>query len=291
MKILFIGTVRFSEKMLRKLIAINAEVVGVITGPDTGTNADYADLAAVCGQHDIDCQVTEQINDSDSITWAKEKNPDVVFCFGWSRLLSEEIIDVPKIGVVGFHPTALPKNRGRHPLIWTLVLGLEETASTFFLMDAGADSGDILSQQKIPVTEDDNAQSLYEKVEQTAENQLAELVTELQSDNYVRIQQDESQATYWRKRSVKDGIIDWRMSARLIHNLVRGLSRPYVGAEFEMRNQRYKLWQSRPVTIDGLENIEPDITELGHAVVKCGEGCLELIEIEPGLVLEKGMYL
>ena len=295
MRIVFVGTVRFSEKMLCKLIDINAAIVGVVTGPNTGANTDYADLAPLCVNHDIDYLITKDINNSDSTGWIREKNADVIFCFGWSRLLGEKILNSAKIGVVGFHPTALPKNRGRHPLIWTLVLGLEKTASTFFLMDAEADSGDILSQKSISVSERDNAQTLYEKVEQTAESQIFDLVVALQSGEYRRIKQDENQATYWRKRSTKDGIIDWRMSAEAIHNLVRGLSRPYPGAVFYIKNETYKLWQSRPITMDDMNNVEPgkvmDVNESGHALIKCGEGCIELIEVEPCVKLEKGMYL
>ena len=81
-----------------------------------------------------------------------------------SRLLKEEILSIAPFGVVGFHATALPANRGRHPIIWALVLGLSETASTFFFMDEGADSGDILSQYKLSISENDNAESLYKKV-------------------------------------------------------------------------------------------------------------------------------
>lgn len=295
MKIIFIGTVRFSERMLQKLIAIGADVVGVMTVTNSGFNADYADLSAVCAAHGINCHVTEDANAADSMEWLRQKQADVVFCLGWSKLLKEELLAVPKLGVVGFHPTALPENRGRHPLIWALVLGLKETASTFFLMDKGADSGDILSQTKIDIDEDDDAQSLYAKVEQMAEQQLATLVAELEQGTYTRTPQDETQASYWRKRSAKDGVIDWRMSARSIHNLVRGLSRPYCGAEFELANETYTLWRSRVVTMEGLDNVEPgkviDISGAGHAVVRCGEACIELVEIEPSLALEKGSYL
>ena len=58
--------------------------------------------------------------------------PDIIFCFGWSRLIKEELLKIPKKGVVGYHPAMLPKNRGRHPLIWALALGIKTTGSTFF---------------------------------------------------------------------------------------------------------------------------------------------------------------
>jgi len=294
-RILFVGTVRFSEKMLRKLIEINADVVGVVTGPDSGLNADYADLSSICADNDIACHLTQDINNVETIAWVKRQKPDVIFCLGWSRLLGAEFLALSKMGVVGFHPTELPKNRGRHPLIWALVLGLKQTASTFFFMDSGADSGDILSQKKISVTDVDDALSLYEKVEQVAETQLVEIVAGLESGDYARISQDESKANYWRKRCENDGRIDWRMSASSIHNLVRGLTRPYIGAEFCLGDEVYKVWRSRPLDIAGIENSEPgkvlEVTARGSVVLKCGEQCIELLETEPVLHVAKGQYL
>jgi methionyl-tRNA formyltransferase len=85
------------------------------------------------------------------------------------------------LGVVGFHPAALPENRGRHPLIWALVLGLEETASTFFFMDEGADSGDLLSQRRISIEPADDAGSLYARITEVAMCQIREFVPLLES--------------------------------------------------------------------------------------------------------------
>ena len=88
-------------------------------------------------------------------------------------------MDLPLLGVIGFHPAALPANRGRDPIIWALVLGLQETASTFFFMDEGADSGDIISQEYLIITDSDDAGILYEKITQTALKQLREFVPRL----------------------------------------------------------------------------------------------------------------
>ena len=91
---------------------------------------------------------------------------------GLSKLINRELLEIPKLGVVGYHPTLLPKNRGRHPLIWALVLGLTQTGSTFFFMDEGADSGPIISQEKVKITKKDTANTLYKKIEITASKQL-----------------------------------------------------------------------------------------------------------------------
>ena len=94
--------------------------------------------------------------------------PDVIFCFGWSRLIKKTLLNIAPLGVIGFHPALLPANRGRHPLIWSLILGLKESGSTFFFMDEGADSGDILSQLNVSISEMDDAGTLYVNVQSSA---------------------------------------------------------------------------------------------------------------------------
>jgi len=134
------------------------------------------------------------------------------------------------LGVVGFHPAALPANRGRHPLIWSLALGLEQTASTFFFMDAGADSGDILLRRALAIDPTDDARTLYDKVCACALEQITQFVSQLANGSFAREPQAHAQANIWRKRGMADGKIDWRMSAVSVHNLVRALAKPYVGA-------------------------------------------------------------
>ena len=70
-------------------------------------------------------------NEAEQISFITEKSPDVIYCFGWSHILSKKILKLPPYGVVGFHPAELPNNRGRHPIVWALFLGLKKTASTF----------------------------------------------------------------------------------------------------------------------------------------------------------------
>ena len=133
-----------------------------------------------------------------------ELQPDVVFCVGWSYLLKPELLAIPRYGVVGYHPAGIPHNRGRHPLIWAMVLGLSETASSFFLMDEGADSGKILSQQPIPIAETDYAADLYRNMTAIAMQQLDELVTHW-LHYYEQAQPQTEAGNVWRKRGKNDG--------------------------------------------------------------------------------------
>jgi methionyl-tRNA formyltransferase len=293
MRIVFIGAVEFSLRALERLVELDAEVVGVCTIQESKFNADHVDLTSFSQAHGISSFYVDDINSNETLTWIREKSPDVVFCFGWSRLLKQDLLELAPLGVVGFHPAALPANRGRHPLIWVLVLGLKKTASTFFFMDAGPDSGDILSQQEIMITDQDDARTLYDKVIETALRQIVEFLPQLSTGVFQRIKQNEQFANTWRKRGSPDGEIDWRMSAQSIHNLVRGLSAPYMGAHFFGDGKEIKVWKTA-IVMDTIKSIEPGkvlMQSSAGTVVKCGEGAINLLATEPVFKPSVGIYL
>lgn len=256
-------------------------------------NADYADLSPLCREHGIPLMFVDDINAPTPLAWIRERAPDVIFCFGWSRLLKEELLSAAPLGVVGFHPAALPANRGRHPLIWALALGLEQTASTFFFMNAGADTGDILSQRALMIDPGDDARALYDKVSACALEQITQFVPQLADGSFTRQPQNHAKANIWRKRGVADGKIDWRMSAHSIHNLVRALAKPYVGANFVVDGKDIKVWKSM-VLGDFPPNVEPGKVlgmRDGSPIVKCGQDALLLLVTEPAFCPTEGSYL
>ena len=293
MKIFFIGTVSFSLKAFQKLISLDAQIVGVATKSKSSFNADHIDLAPVCKENNLPFKYVKDINAPHILDWIKSFKPDVIFCFGWSSLIKKELLNLTPIGVVGFHPTALPYNRGRHPLIWTLVLGLKEGASTFFFMKEGADDGDILSQKKFAITYQDNAASLYKKMEVNALRQIEFFFQQLRSGNYPRIPQDHSKGNIWRKRGAKDGEIDFRMSTYAIYNLVRGLTRPYIGAHVIYNGQEIKIWKVKEVAYS-INNEEPGkVLEVKNSeiLVKAWDGAVRILEHDFSKLPEKGEYL
>ena len=296
MRILFVGCVFFSARALEKLFSLKGDIVGVVTKETSSFNADFVDLAPIARSAGVPSLSTPNINTGGCVEWCLDKRPDIVFCFGWSQLIKKDFLAVAPMGVVGFHPTALPKNRGRHPLIWTLVLGLTETASTFFFMDEGMDSGDILSQEKIVLDPSEDAASLYGKVTDTALGQIEKFLPELVLGMYQRHVQDRSLATTWRKRGLEDGKIDWRMSCHSIDRLIRGLTRPYAGAHFILEGNEIKVWKGRPCQKPETRHLEPGRVletdlEANRLVVKCGEGALELLEHELSPLPIPGTYL
>ena len=282
MRVIFIGTVVFSLKALQKLIEINAEVVGVCTKQGTDFNSDYADLSKTCADNNIPCLIVDNINSKASYDWIKGLEPDIIFCFGWSSLIKKELLMLPSMGVVGYHPAALPKNRGRHPLIWALVLGLEESASTFFFMSEGADDGDILAQENFEIKYIDDAETLYARVIHIALKQIEDFVPKLECNIYKRVKQNHSYANTWRKRGKSDGRIDFRMNSTAVYNLVRGLTRPYVGAHIVYSGSDVIVWKAEEVACTK-RNIEPGIVLESKAegiFIKCQENAIRILDHE-----------
>jgi len=293
MKVLFIGTVEFSLKILEKLISIDIEISGVCTKERSDFNSDYADLIPLCIKNDIPYKYIIDINSQNTIKWIKLCSPDIIFCFGWSSLIKNELLKVAPMGIIGFHPTQLPCNRGRHPLIWAIVLGLKSSASTFFFMEEGVDSGDILSQVKFDISYEDDASSLYQKVIYIALKQIEEFIPKLKYKNYERIKQNHSLSNIWRKRSQIDGIIDFKMSSYAIYNLVRGLSKPYVGASVVYKDSYVKVWKIEEVKID-ISNIEfGKVLEVQNntILIKTYDNAIRIVEHEFETLPKIGEYL
>ena len=280
MRIFFIGTVSFSKAALLRLLELKSNIVGVATKSQSKFNADHVDLAPICVENDIEFKHVRDINADHILDWITSLNPDVIFCFGWSSLIKEPLLSLTKHGVVGFHPTALPLNRGRHPIIWSLVLGLKESATTFFFMQEGADDGDILSQSYFEINYDDDAASVYEKVQKNALDQIKEFVPLLEKNNYKCKKQDLAKGNIWRKRGMRDGEIDFRMNSLQIYNLVRGLTKPYVGAHIFYKDSEIKIWRVKEEEYN-LKHIEPGKVLEVHEntiLVKTGDAAIRIME-------------
>jgi methionyl-tRNA formyltransferase len=271
-------------------------IAGVITKQTSSFNADF-DLSECVAELNADPAIVHFYENQKTATeFIKDVRADIVFCFGWSSLLGSDMLSAAPRGVIGFHPAALPQNRGRLPIIWALALGLNETASTFFQMDEGADSGPIISQNPVLISPADNAGTLYQKITETALDQIGQFTPALARGRGEFQPQDHTQATYWRKRSPADGIIDWRMDAYAIHNLVRALHHPYPGADFRTSDlSLVKVWEtSVPETVLP-RNYEPGKVlkvKTGRVLVKCGgESAIWLEKIDQELNPVEGDYL
>jgi methionyl-tRNA formyltransferase len=287
MKAVFVGAVESSAALLSALFATPLAISAVATLPlEAGCkrHADFADLAPLCGARDVPCHRLE--TDEQLERLMLECRPDLLLVWGWSRLVPASVVGAARLGGIGFHPAPLPVGRGRHPLIWSIVLGLSESAVTFFRLAERADAGEILLQRRFALADDEDARSLMDKVIAEACAAVPELVDRIVAEGRLNGEpQDERATVIWRKRSPADGRIDFRMTAGAVDRLVRALTRPYPGAEArhdEVGTAR--IWRVRPATRDGRARFAEPGRVIGHdgaaPVVACGEGAVALIEHE-----------
>ena len=187
----------------------------------------------------------------------------------------------------------MPINRGRHPIIWSLALGLRSIGSTFFIMDKLPDNGDIISQKNVRISNNDNAKSLYEKLIKVSQKQVVEIKGQILRKKFIRIKQSRKNGNTLRKRTIADGIIDWRMDSNSIYDLIRALTSPYVGAHFIYKGKKIKVWHAKKHKESNL-NIEPGkvlISNKSLIKIKCGVGSISLIDYEPKINILVGDYL
>ena len=247
MKIGFIGCVESSKILLQEILDYNTDnniEMFVITKENSSLNSDFYNLSDICSKYNLPFKLFDREGE-DSCYYAMQNfNPEILFCCGWSHLLSLKWLNLAKLAI-GFHPSPIPIGRGRHPLIWALALGLKDTASTFFEMVEEPDAGMIISQKHCRIVSTDDACSLYQKIMDIARVQIIDILTGYEKSSLTFQGQQLSEGVRWRKRTEKDGIIDWRMHASDIHNLVRALVDPYPCASFYLKSELVKVKKTK----------------------------------------------
>ncbi len=278
MRILYVSGVDFGLRCLEYLIDSGIMIDGVISYSPKKRRfySDCADFLPLCEAHRIPCLAVDHINDAPSKAFIHDINPDLILVMGWSQIIDDEILAIPKWGVVGSHPTLLPKYRGRASLPWTILKKLKETGLTFFHLTSGTDTGDIVLQRRFDIGSQESATVLYEKITAFGKEMLMELIYKLERGQMPRRSQDESDfVEYWKKRTPKNGRIDWNQTADDIETLVRATSLPYPGAYTMWNGQKMIIWNA--FQTQAQESIaDPPGTILAlstHGViVKCGVG-------------------
>ncbi len=294
MRVVFIGSVLFSRTVLTTLRDLSGiEITGIVTRSSSPHGSDFTSLTDIAETMRVPCLEADDTGTDELSRWIGKYAPDVIFCVGWNRILPVEILEIPTNGVIGYHPAALPHNRGRHPIIWALARGLPQTASTFFLMDEGADTGAIVDQEPVPIGEDDDAGMLYARLQDMAPAQLQRFVPKLLDGTLTPKPQNPETGNNWRKRSAEDGRIDWRMSAVDIRNLVRALAPPYPGATCQ-QDGRDVVIHKVEIVAETSQNLEPGkILEAGSSgiLVKCGDCAVRILEHDFDTLPQAGRYL
>ena len=272
-----------------------AEVAAVVTlpGPIDPNRSGQRSFDGIANELGARLIETADVNAPDTIAEIREADPDLIFVVGWSQLVMDEFIGLPRHGVYGMHPTLLPRHRGRAAIPWAILSGLATTGVTLFqIADGTADSGPIVGQVEVPIAADETATTLYEKVTAAHLELVRDYVPKLVDGTAERIPQDTRRASAWPKRTPSDGLIDWETRAPYLHDWVRAQTRPYPGAFTYLGEEKLVVWRARPVELDEQSPAGTVVALEGEqAVVACGEGGLVLEEVEGAAEIAVGARL
>ena len=275
------------RRCLEACVEAGASVVGIVTlpGPVDPNRSGQCRFDDVGEKLDAELIKSADVNSPETLERVRALEPDAIFVVGWSQLLREQLIASAKHGVFGMHPTLLPRHRGRAPIPWAILSGLARTGVTLFeIADPTADSGPIVGQVELPISEEETATTLYERIADAHAKLISEYVPQLAAGTAPRIPQDPIRASSWPKRTPADGIIDWETRAPYLDAWVRAQTRPYPGAFTFLGPSKLVVWRARPVELEGAAAAGTVVEERPEGVVvACGEGALLLEEVETEL--------
>lgn len=287
--ILVIGSVKSTEKTISGLIKHGLNICGVLGRDASGTNpvSGYVNLEKISVDNNIEFKSFSDINDETNLDWARSKNPDLIFAVGFSQLLNDDWFRIAKMACIGFHPTTLPKGRGRAPLAW-LVLDNTHGSATYFLMNDKADAGPIFCQEVFEILESDNATTIGFKIDNAIDSALDNWLPKLKEGFWDPIPQNENDASWYGVRMPNDSVINWNDDSYYIDKLIRASSSPHPGAFTFYKNNKVYLWKSK---IEKNLNIKGVIgrillSEENWKLIQCGNGLI-WIEIDDSSLSDK----
>lgn len=285
MNAIVIGSVQSSQVVLESLLRSSIEVAMVFS-LDESVSADvsgYHPIHEIAEKNKVPYRKYIKINDEENVRLIEEISPDYIFAVGFSQLIGERIIKAAKHGVVGYHPTPLPKFRGRAAMVWQVLLGVRESACTMFFIDEGMDSGDIIAQEPYIIEDSDYAQDLEEKLYVCAKALAEKVIKKLETLPVEVTKQNEDEATYLLRRTPEDGLIDWREPIEKIHRLIRAVSHPYPGA-FSNYDGKHRIiiWRAEMLPNRKYIGINGQIAKIDDSgiYVVCMDGLLQITEYE-----------
>ncbi len=279
MRVVFLGTPDFAVPALRSLVD-NYEVVAVITQPDRprgrGGKVTPSPVKVEAQKLDIPVYQFEKIS-LEGVDTLKQLNPDIMVTAAYGQILSSEVLNIPRLGVINVHASLLPLHRGSSPIQNAILRGDKVTGITIMQTALEVDSGDILHAKEIEITPLDGSVSLTEKLSNLGGQALLETMDMIVKGTIVPVAQDHSKATFCKLIRKQDTIIDWSEGADIIARKIRAYD--YIGASSLLNGEVCKLYL--PTVVDGTGNIGEIIEcdDKQGIVVKCGIGALKISEM------------
>jgi methionyl-tRNA formyltransferase len=282
MDIVFVTHNKLGLACLEELSAVGADIRAVYTRPEREDISDQVPIDSFAEEQDVPLHRVDSINSDSVKTEIAGYDPELLFVVGWSQLVDSAVLDIPSVAALGMHPAPLPRGRGRAPLAWSMIKGLDQTALSFFHLVEAADAGDLVGQEPLNIALTDDASSLYEKMVEAGRTLIREYYPQFEPGAVPRTPQDEDEATWWPKRDPWHGLIGWNRSPQEVYDWIRGQTRPYPGAFSYLDDQKVTVWAARPPDEETAFARPGEIVARGDETLTVGawEGLIELSEVE-----------
>lgn len=280
LRIVFMGTPDYGVPSLEALLAAGYEVAGVFCQPDKpsgrGKKITFCPVKQCALAHDI--PVFQPVRTRvDGVEPLRELAPDLCVTAAFGHILSQEVLDIPRLGTVNVHASLLPAYRGSAPVNWALINGETVTGVTTMMTDKGMDTGDILMRREVPVLPGENAGQLVDRLARVGAELLIETLTAIERGDCPRQKQDEAQATYFPLLKKEMGRMDFEKTAKQLSDFVRGMT-PWPGASagpYKVLEAAAEPWEGgeAPGTV-----LKADAKQ--GLWIRAGEGALRVIRMQ-----------
>ena len=286
MRLVFMGTPDFAAASLEALLKSDDSVVGIITQPDRpkgrGQILTPSPVKLLAQREQIPLLQPLKMKNPEFLQALARWKPDLITVAAYGRILPPAILSLPSSGCINVHASLLPKYRGASPIQWAIVNGETKTGITTMLLDEGMDTGAMLLQEAVPITSDDTADTLSQRLADLGGRLLVETIAQLKAGTLVPRPQDASQATLAPLLKKEDGAIDWALPAPDLVNRVRGLS-PWPGAYTTLTGgDRWTIWRALALPDPVTEPPGIVVAVTNKAIhVATGEGVLAVTELQP----------
>ncbi|MDD5119999.1 MAG: methionyl-tRNA formyltransferase [Candidatus Omnitrophica bacterium] len=286
MRIIFFGSSHFAVPCLEALIKAKHKVVCVVTQPDKkkGRHLHIAstDVKSTAQAAQLKIFQPENIKSKESIKFLKCLDADIFVIVAYGQILSQEVLDIPKIMPINVHASLLPRYRGAAPINWALINGDKKSGITIIYVTLKTDAGPVFLQKEIEIADNDTSVSLENKLRLLGAQLLIQSLVSINNRDYRLVDQDEEKVVLAPKLKKEVGLIDWNASAVDIYNQIRGVL-PWPGAFTTYNKKLLKVFQAEVVKI--FPNHKPEAGEVvradkGGIIVSCGRGFLKINELQ-----------
>lgn len=291
LRIVYMGTPDFAVAPLRRLVEEGYRVVGVVTMPDKpagrGLHLQQSAVKRYAEQAGLRILQPEKLKDPQFVEQLRSLDADLGIVIAF-RMLPEIVWAMPRLGTFNLHASLLPQYRGAAPINWALIDGETESGVTTFLLNHEIDKGDILCQSRVPITPDDDAGTLHDKLMELGTELVVETIGKIASGEVAPVGQQQIVSGALRgapKIFKPDCRIDWQTSGETIRNLIRGLS-PYPAAWSELHRDgsapvAVKIFKARFERSDRPQSAGSLVTDGRKTLgVACADGLILIDELQ-----------